>query len=114
MTKHLEAQPIIVCLSGSEKFVDRIREIYAEMTRAGNIVLAPGFVGTNNAGPYTEQEKIEADGLHMAKIQLCDCLYVIDVDGYIGESTRNEIEFALSLNKQIQYLEQTEKNVIVK
>ena len=43
--------------------------------------------------------------MHKAKIDLADAIFVINVDGYIGESTKNEIEYAKKHNKEIFYLE---------
>ena len=45
------------------------------------------------------------DGMHRQKIDMSDAIFVINVNGYIGESTKNEIEYAKSKNKEILYLE---------
>jgi len=49
--------------------------------------------------------KIKADELHKRKIDLCDEVFVLNVGGYIGESTRSEIEYALKIGKSVKYLE---------
>jgi hypothetical protein len=49
--------------------------------------------------------KKELDRLHFDKIKLADVVYVINEDGYIGESTQNEIEYAKELDKRIIYME---------
>ena len=36
---------------------------------------------------------------------MADAIYVINVGGYIGESTRSEIEYAKKHGKEILYLE---------
>lgn len=43
------------------------------------------------------------DKMHKEKIKLSDAILVVNVDGYIGNSTKNEIEYAKSLNKDIIY-----------
>ena len=40
---------------------------------------------------------------HKEKIKLADAILVVNVNGYIGNSTKSEIEFAKSLNKEILY-----------
>ena len=47
------------------------------------------------------------DDMHKRKIDMADSIYVINVDGYIGESTRSEIENAKQTGKPIAYLEET-------
>ena len=52
-----------------------------------------------------KQTKKMLDGMHRQKIDMSDAIFVINVNGYIGESTKNEIEYAKSKNKEIIYLE---------
>ena len=54
---------------------------------------------------FTPEEEDLLDELHREKIRLADALYVVNVGGYIGKSTRSEIEFAKQLGKEIIYLE---------
>ena len=44
--------------------------------------------------------------MHRQKIDLSDEIYVINVNGYIGESTKSEIEYAISNGKKVKYLEE--------
>ncbi len=54
-----------------------------------------------------KQEEIELLGeLHLQKIALSDAIFVVNIGGYIGNTTQKEIEFARSLGKEILYLEQ--------
>ncbi|KKM63236.1 hypothetical protein LCGC14_1513530 [marine sediment metagenome] len=95
--------PAIVCLCGSTKFKPVFEKAIKEETLAGRIVVAPGFY-THYDGILVEPEvKVALDKLHLAKIDLCDVVLVINPGGYIGESTRNEIEYALSVGKPIRY-----------
>ena len=43
--------------------------------------------------------------MHKRKIDMADEIYVINVDGYIGDSTRSEIEYAHAIGKTVRYLE---------
>ena len=49
--------------------------------------------------------KIRLDVLHFRKIDLSDEIFVLNVGGYIGESTSREIEYAKSTGKAVWYLE---------
>ena len=42
--------------------------------------------------------------MHKRKIDLADEIYVINVDGYIGSSTKSEIEYAIATGKKVNYL----------
>jgi cell division protein FtsB len=53
----------------------------------------------------TPEQKIALDELHKRKIDLADEVLVLNVGGYIGESTRSEIEYARKLGKPVRYLE---------
>ena len=46
------------------------------------------------------------DDMHRRKIDMADYIYVINVGGYIGESTRAEIEYAKMYDKEVKYLEE--------
>lgn len=45
------------------------------------------------------------DDMHKRNIDMADSIYVINVGGYIGESTRSEIEYVQNHGKKISYLE---------
>ena len=45
------------------------------------------------------------DDMHKRKIDMADEIYVINVGGYVGESTRSEIEYAKANGKTVGYLE---------
>ena len=45
------------------------------------------------------------DDMHKRNIDMADSIYVINVGGYIGESTRSEIEYAQNHCKKISYLD---------
>ena len=99
--------PRIICLCGSTKFKQEFIDANFFLTMKGNIILTVGWFGHADGEVYTptEKEKKALDQLHMRKIDLADKVLVINVGGYIGESTRNEINYAKSHGKPIEYLE---------
>jgi len=104
-------KPIIVCLCGSTRFYLEFQDANYQETMAGRIVLSVGFFPHNQRKAhgrkieYTKEQKEMLDELHKRKIDLADEILVLNVDGYIGESTRNEIKYAQNHFKQVRYLE---------
>jgi len=107
----LETRPEVVCLCGSTRFVGEYDNQMLKFTLEGKIVLT---IGTHNssdedlARKYAdgfEDKKPMLDELHKRKIDLADCVFVINVGGYIGDSTHSEIEYADRLGKPIRFLE---------
>lgn len=45
------------------------------------------------------------DKIHRKKIDISDAIYVVNINGYIGESTRKEIEYANNNGKEVIYHE---------
>lgn len=100
-------KPKIVCLCGSTRFMDAFQSANLSETLAGNIVLSVGCNTKSDADiGFTEEIKTKLDELHKRKIDLADEIFVLNVGGYIGESTRSEIEYAAKLNKPVRYLEE--------
>ena len=46
------------------------------------------------------------DDMHKRKIDMADEIFVINVDGYVGSSTKSEIEYAIRSGKPVRYLEE--------
>jgi hypothetical protein len=109
--KRKAARPKVVCLCGSSRFWREYQEAEYRETMAGNIYLSIGFyphAAENMHGEgvgHDSVEKIALDELHKRKIDLADDVYVLNVGGYIGESTRSEIDYAIAHNKPVRYLE---------
>lgn len=99
-------KPTIVCLCGSTKFKQQFIEANFRATMEGKIVLTVGWFSHTDGEVYypTDKEKEMLDELHLRKIDLADEVFVLNVDGYIGESTRKEIEYAESIGKPVNYL----------
>jgi hypothetical protein len=104
--------PRIVCLCGSTRFYDAFQQANYDLTMRGQIVLSVGFYphakaehGHGEGVGHDSAEKIALDELHKRKIDLADEVFVLNVGGYIGESTRSEIEYAEKIGRPVHYLE---------
>lgn len=103
--------PKTVCLCGSTRFYSAFLTANAQETLKGHIVLAPGIFAHSipahlEALNQSDTSKAELDALHTAKINLADEVLVIDVDGYIGDSTRAEIRYAQAKSIPVRYWSQ--------
>jgi len=98
--------PEIVCLCGSGRFKDAFEKAEYDETLKGHIVLTIGC-NTHDIAREDElkQHKPMLDELHKRKIDLADTVFILNVDGYIGQSTQNELNYALQRGKFIKYLE---------
>jgi hypothetical protein len=79
-----------------------------KFTLKGYIVLSVGVCkhAKDHGGEALEQEVADMlDELHLRKIDLADEVFILNVNGYIGESTSKEIEYAKKQGKPIKYLE---------
>lgn len=106
--------PTIVCLCGSTRFYTSFQEANYRETMKGKIVLSVGFYPHATQQMHgetegcTEEQKIALDELHKRKIDLADEILVLNVGGYIGDSTRSEIEYARKHGKPVFWLESPE------
>jgi len=105
-----QKRPTIVCLCGSTRFSQAFHEANLRETLAGKIVLSIGcdFKSDTDlllAGELTAEDKARLDELHLRKIDLADEILVLNVGGYLGESTRREIDYALDQGKHVRWLE---------
>jgi len=112
-SKLVNTTPKIVCLCGSTKFKQAFMDANKQETFEGNIVLSVGCFPHADGGGDPEvvlghRVKEELDRLHKQKIDLADEVLVLNVGGYIGSSTKSEIEHAIKSNKPIRYLEEAE------
>ena len=97
--------PKIVCLCGSTRFKDAFIEANKNETLKGKVVLSVGLFGHVEGLDMTSKTKLDLDELHLRKIDMSDEVLVLNVGGYIGSSTANEIVYAKANNKMISYLE---------
>lgn len=97
----------VITLCGSTRFKDQFLEAQKRLTLEGNIVISVGlFDHSVDDEVWTEGTKEMLDDMHKRKIDMADEIYVINVGGYIGSSTRSEIEYATATGKKVKYLEQ--------
>lgn len=106
--KNQQKKPTVVCLCGSTRFSEAYQEMNLRETLAGNIVLSIGINTKSDddlikAGWKIDKEAL--DTLHLHKIDLADEVLILNVDGYVGESTRREIDYAELQGKRIRWLE---------
>lgn len=98
----------VITLCGSTRFKDQFLEAQKRLTLEGNIVISVGLFGhSGDDEVWTEGTKEMLDDMHKRKIDMADAIYVINVGGYIGESTRSEIEYAKRNGKEVRYLEES-------
>jgi len=100
--------PKIVCLCGSTRFMDMFHEAGWRLSLEGYIVLTVGVCkhAEDHGGEALGADvAARLDELHLHKIDLADWVVILNVDGYIGESTRRELEYAQSLGKHVTFLE---------
>ena len=103
----------VVTLCGSTRFKEQFMEAQKELTLKGYIVISVGLFGHSgdsevwenmDEGTLTKTKEM-LDDMHKRKIDMADEIFVINVDGYIGDSTKSEIAYAQKNGKVVNYLE---------
>ena len=103
----------VITLCGSTRFKDAFMEAQKKLTLEGNIVISVGLFGHSGDSEVWEgmsEDTLTAtkrmlDDMHKRKIDMADEIFVINVGGYIGSSTRSEIEYAHATGKPVRYWE---------
>ena len=103
----------VITLCGSTRFKKEFIEAQKRLTLEGNIVISVGLFGHSGDSEVWDgmdegtlsKTKEMLDDMHKRKIDMADSIYVINVGGYIGASTRSEIEYAEKHGKIVRYLE---------
>jgi hypothetical protein len=104
-------RPKIVCLCGSTRFFREFTEANCRETLGGKIVLSVGCFIHAVSEAYgfelalTAEQKLALDELHLCKIEIADEVLVLNVRGYVGESTRQEVRHAYAVGKPVRWLE---------
>lgn len=96
--------PQIVTLCGSTRFKDEFLNAAKQLTARGVIVLSVGWFAHCEVDDIPDDVKQKVDELHFHKIDISDWVLILDVDGYIGQSTNNEIEYATQQGKLVVLL----------
>ena len=94
----------VITLCGSTRFKEDFERVNRRLTLDGNIVISVGCYG-HSGDTFTDEQKIMLDDIHKRKIDMADAIYVINKDGYIGDSTRSEIKYAIAHGKQVILME---------
>ena len=109
----MSIQPAVVCLCGSTRFGKAFEEATLRETLAGRIVLSIGSYTSSDDDLFTGLSPEERTAitqalaeLHRHKIKMADEVLILNVGGYIGESTLSALQFALSLGRKVRYLEE--------
>ena len=104
----------VITLCGSTRFKEEFIKVQKQLTLEGNIVISVGLFGHSgdsevwenmDEGTFTKTKEM-LDDMHKRKIDMADSIFVINVGGYIGDSTRSEIEYAKNNGKEVRYLEE--------
>lgn len=93
----------VIALCGSMRFHEQLERLEAELTLAGHVVLAPVAVPTS--AELTAEDRARLGRVHLRKVAMADEVLVVNVGGYVGESTRREIEHARSRGIAVSFLE---------
>lgn len=107
----------VITLCGSTRFKDEFMEVQKQLTLTGNIVISVGLFGHSGDNEVWEnmdegtlmRTKEMLDDMHKRKIDMADEIYVINVEGYIGSSTRSEIDYVKAAGKPVRYLEEMQE-----
>lgn len=96
----------VITLCGSTKFKDDFLREQKRLTLEGNIVISVGLFGhSGDDEVWTDNIKEMLDDMHKRKIDMADEIFVINKNGYVGSSTKSEIEYAIKTNKKVTYME---------
>ncbi len=104
----------VVTLCGSTRFKDEFMKAQKDLTLKGYIVISVGLFGHSgdsevwenmDEGTLTKTKEM-LDDMHKRKIDMADEIFVINVGGYVGDSTKSEIEYATKTGKKVNYLEE--------
>ena len=97
----------VIALCGSIKFKNDFLREQARLSLEGNIILTPVFLEYYEGFKcMTDEIKEHLNDLHKRKIDMADEIFVINKNGYIGSSTKSEIEYAIKTNKKVNYMEE--------
>lgn len=103
----------VITLCGSTRFKDEFFREQKRLTLEGNIVISVGLFGHSGDNEVWEnmsedtltKTKEMLDDMHKRKIDMADEIFIINKNGYIGTSTKSEIEYAKKTNKPVNYME---------
>lgn len=102
-------RPTVTTLCGSTRFRDDFFDAQRRLTLEGRIVISVGLFGhlegiDIGTAEEPSETKVMLDELHKRKIDLSDGIFVVNPGGYVGTSTRGEIDYALAHGKKVEWL----------
>ena len=110
----MDEKPTVTTLCGSSRFPEAFAIATMHLSLEGRIVIGLGMYGHADVpqgarhltadGDESTPEKQALDQLHFRKIDISDGIYVVNVGGYVGSSTKREIAYASAANKQVEYM----------
>lgn len=110
----MSGRPKVYTLCGSSRFPEAFHLVNAHLSMCGHVVISLGLFGhadeprgakfLTSDGDETTAEKVRLDELHFRKIDLADAIFVINVGGYVGSSTKREIAYAQQQGKAVEWL----------
>ena len=92
----------IITLCGSLKFKNEMMAVAEKMALEGYCVLTPAYPVSENID-RTKEQLIKLKEAHFKRIKLSDAILVVNINNYIGDSTKLEIDYAKKLGKEIIY-----------
>jgi hypothetical protein len=102
----------IICLCGSTRFTEQMLITQWNLTKQGNVVLSwcalpDSYFLSGDKAHIGDQEGVKeiVDEVHKRRIDLCDEVFVLNINGYIGDSTKSEVRYALKHDKPVKFLE---------
>lgn len=93
----------IITICGSMRFKDEIIKIAKELELKGNCVIMPVLPSKDDKDDHTPEEFDMLAKMHNEKIKLADAVYIVNINGYIGDGVKSEIKFAKGLEKEVIY-----------
>ena len=89
-----------ITICGSMKFAENMKQI------AWKLEVEEGFsviqcVYNEQKEPITDEAQKRLAAAHYRKIDMCDAVYIVDIDGYIGKAVSNEILYAKEKGKEL-------------
>jgi hypothetical protein len=97
-----------ITLCGSGKFETQFKNWNKRLSLGGHVVYGMSTYASEQGGSkdwFTPEQKLMLDAVHMGKIQNSEAVLILNVGGYIGESTRREMDFAMVQEKDLYFLE---------
>lgn len=98
-------EPKVITICGSMRYSKEMMKIAEQLElKQGYAVIQ--CVYNVDGERYEGIDATILDKIHRKKIDISDAIYVVNIDGYIGESTKKEIEYAKNTGKQVIYHEE--------